>query len=387
MNHMKLNIDFKPPDGSGYQVAVIDSSTLFLANYKEVYESNNAGETWELLDAGGAYRICCIRICHDLLYIGTNAGLIVINLSSKNVQLKRGEHIQSLTVLPDNPDHLICISGSGESTAVMRSHDRGEKWEKVWRYPWLECIALDSQLNPLVGGRKAKLFRLLPNGTASDLELFVPQRLGVNAITNSIDNRIYIGFSGGSASILRSDDDGNSWHIACSKEFCVVDMQTDPNQPDIAYATCYLPSSLFITKNAGKTWHDVAKHELQIADKLSQLLYEIRLRDPHAINIPIESDKIDIQEALRQLRSIHFLIPPDAVVCSSPKCRIPTDPPKVNEFILKQKSEKAWAVLCKSCGSPACETETGKTYHNISLLDALHILALVLKMNRLGSEF
>lgn len=221
-----------------------------------VYRSIDGGQSWEHLGLDGTERIkrivvhpndpdvACVCALGREWGPNEERGVFQTTDGGKNwkkvLYLDEDTGCSDLAIDLSNPRILYAgmwtfrrkpwrFDGGGKNTAVYRSKDGGESWEKIMKG--------------------------LPEGPMS--------RIGL-AVAQSQPSTVYLitEFPKQSGSLFRSDDRGNSWRVVNKdpninfRPFYYSDIRVDPNNPDVLYS---LSGRLVKSTDGGKNFETIAR--------------------------------------------------------------------------------------------------------------------------------
>ena len=208
----------------------------------------------------------------------------------EHLGLDETERIKRIVVHPDDPD-VACVCAMGkewgpnEDRGVFKTTDGGKNWEKVLYLDedtGCSDISMDFS-NPRImyagmwtfrrkpwrfddGGKNTALYRTKDGGeTWEKIMKGLPKtnmaRIGV-AVAQSQPNTVYLitEFEGG-GTLFRSDDRGNSWKLINDdpninfRPFYYSDIRVDPTNPQILYS---LSGGLFKSIDGGNNFTRIA---------------------------------------------------------------------------------------------------------------------------------
>jgi photosystem II stability/assembly factor-like uncharacterized protein len=221
----------------------------------------------------------------DGVYRSTDAGRTWVNLG-----LGDTEKIARVRVHPKDPDTAwVCALGHewgpNEERGVFKTTDAGKTWKKVLYLDNLTgCSDLDINLsNPRIlfagmytfrrwawffesGGKQTAVYRSMDGGEtwqklANGLPKGPMDRIGLS-IAQSSPNILYvISETTNEGELWRSDDNGESWRMVNDdrninfRPFYYSDIRVDPNNPDIIYS---LSGPLSKSADGGRTFARIA---------------------------------------------------------------------------------------------------------------------------------
>ena len=203
------------------------------------------------------------------------------------------ERIKRIVVHPNDPD-VACVCalgrewGANEERGVFQTTDGGKNWKKVL---YLDedtgCSDLAMDLsNPRIlyagmwtfrrkpwrfdgGGKETAIYRSKDGGdTWEKIMKGLPEgpmaRIGI-AVAQSQPNTVYMvtEFPNQSGSLFRSDNRGNSWTVVNKdpninfRPFYYSDIRVDPNNPDVVYS---LSGRLVKSTDGGKNFDIIARN-------------------------------------------------------------------------------------------------------------------------------
>ena len=209
----------------------------------------------------------------------------------KHLGLKETERIKRIVVDPTDPD-VACVCALGREwgpnpeRGVFKTTDGGKSWTKILYIDQdTGCADIAMELNnPRImyagmwtfrrrpwrfddGGRNTALYRTMDGGeTWEKIMKGLPEtdmaRPGVH-IAQSEPNIIYLmtEFEGGGTA-FRSEDRGNNWTMVNDdpninfRPFYYSDVRVDPNNPDILFS---ISGRLSRSTDGGKTWERIAR--------------------------------------------------------------------------------------------------------------------------------
>ncbi len=210
----------------------------------------------------------------------------------KKLGLEKTDRIKRIVVDPKNPD-VACVCamgrewGANEERGVFRTLDGGKTWEKILYIDedtGCSDITIDLS-NPRImyagmwtfrrkpwrfddGGKETALYRTMDGGdTWEKVGKGLPEdpmaRIGV-AVAQSQPNTIYLitEYPDASGTLFRSDDYGDSWRLVNKdpninfRPFYYSDIRVDPNNPEILYS---LSGRLVKSMDGGKTFKTIGR--------------------------------------------------------------------------------------------------------------------------------
>ncbi|MDX1941806.1 MAG: hypothetical protein SFU99_14695 [Saprospiraceae bacterium] len=221
------------------------------------------------------------------VYRSTNAGK-----TWKHLGLDKTDRIKRIVVHPNDPD-VACVCalgrewGANEDRGVFKTTDGGKTWKKVLyldENTGCSDIAMDLS-NPRMmyagmwtfrrkpwrfddGGKSTALYRSEDGGeTWEKIGKGLPEgpmaRIGLS-IAQSQPNTVYMitEYPNTSGTLFRSDDRGDSWRLVNKdpninfRPFYYSDIRVDPNNPEIIYS---LSGRLVKSTDGGKTFRTIAQ--------------------------------------------------------------------------------------------------------------------------------
>lgn len=210
----------------------------------------------------------------------------------KKLGLEKTDRIKRIVVDPKNPD-VACVCAMGrewgpnEERGVFRTTDGGKNWEKVLyidKETGCSDIAMDLS-NPRImyagmwtfgrkpwrfddGGRETALYRTMDGGdTWEKVGKGLPDgpmaRIGVS-VAQSQPNTVYMitEFPNTSGTLFRSDDYGDNWRLVNKdpninfRPFYYSDVIVDPNNPETLYT---LSGGMSKSMDGGKNFTRIAR--------------------------------------------------------------------------------------------------------------------------------
>jgi photosystem II stability/assembly factor-like uncharacterized protein len=212
--------------------------------------------------------------------------------SWEHLGLKETERIKRIVVHPDDPD-VACVCalgrewGPNEERGVFRTTDGGKSWKKVlYINEDTGCSDLDMDLsNPRIlyagmwtfrrkpwrfddGGKETAVYRSKDGGdTWEKIMKGLPEvdmaRPGIQ-VAQSRPNTVYLitEFEGQVGSLFRSDDRGNTWNMVNDdpninfRPFYYSDIRVDPNDHRTLYS---LSGRLMKSIDGGKSFERIAQ--------------------------------------------------------------------------------------------------------------------------------
>lgn len=210
----------------------------------------------------------------------------------KHLGLDDSERIKRIVVHPQNPDVAYVAAlghewGPNAERGVFKTSDGGKSWQKVLYIDedtGCSDIAMENG-NPRVlyagmwtfrrkpwrfddGGKQTALYRSMDGGeTWQKLNNGLPNkpmaRIGV-AVAQSQPNTVYMitEFKNASGTLFRSDDRGDSWQLVNKdpnvnfRPFYYSDIRVDPNNPNVLYT---LSGGLSKSTDGGKNFERIAR--------------------------------------------------------------------------------------------------------------------------------
>lgn len=204
--------------------------------------------------------------------------------------LENTDRVKRIVVHPKNPD-VACVCalgrewGPNEERGVFRTTDGGKSWEKVLYIDedtGCSDLAMDMS-NPRImyagmwthrrkpwrfddGGKETALYRTMDGGdTWEKVDKGLPDgpmaRIGV-AVAQSQPNTVYMitEYPNTSGTLFRSDDYGDTWRLVNKdpninfRPFYYSDIRVDPNNPEIVYS---LSGRLVKSTDGGRTFERI----------------------------------------------------------------------------------------------------------------------------------
>ncbi|MAT38246.1 MAG: hypothetical protein CL946_01440 [Ectothiorhodospiraceae bacterium] len=203
-------------------------------------------EYWEQTDGPSNLRVGSLLVLPEgVIVAGTNNGIY----ASSN----EGDSWSAIGLLNNNivalayntSKHLFAASAS---KGIYRSTNAGLNWTQIYDGT-VRSVAI-SVRGDVFAGTPSGLLRSFDNGnTWHDVPL--PLQSGVNSIHVSINGEIYVGTAG--LGVYRSDDQGNSW---INMNLPNIDVQAISTGGNLVFAGSRF-SGLYRTTRGGTTWTEV----------------------------------------------------------------------------------------------------------------------------------
>ncbi|MEO8727162.1 MAG: glycosyl hydrolase, partial [Acidobacteriaceae bacterium] len=274
-----------------------------------VFKTVNGGTTWKpLFDKQSVLSIGAIELAPsdpNILYVGTGEGNPRNNASFgngvyrsndggetwKHIGLEDSDRIARIRIDNKDPDIAYACAmghewGPNEQRGVFKTTDGGGHWQRVLYKDNLTGCS-DIEVNPTnsneiyagmytllrkawhlrSGGGETGLYKSMDGGaTWNKLTNGIPamlDRIGIS-MSRSEPNIVYmvsetLNYEG---ELWRSDDSGATWRVMSKdpninfRPFYYADIRVDPIDPNRVYA---LSGSLYMTEDAGKTFHTIGK--------------------------------------------------------------------------------------------------------------------------------
>lgn len=283
-----------------------------------VWKSNDYGRTWNpIFDAQPTQSIGAIAVAPsdpNIIYVASGEGLHRPDLSVGNgiykstdagkswthLGLRGGQQIPTLAVDPRDPNRLFAAVlghpyGPSEERGIFRSTDGGETWTRVlyknentggsdvemdpsnpsvlyaslWdsrQGPWEDSNTYNGANSGLLKSTDGgETWRQLTNGLPKDLvqintAIAASQPSRLYAVLGTNEPGTYA--SGKGLGVYRSDDAGETWHVATSDPRPAMRigggdlpiLRVDPKNPDIVYSASIVTLR---STDGGKTWTSI----------------------------------------------------------------------------------------------------------------------------------
>lgn len=189
-----------------------------------------------------------------------------------------GGDVRSLSFDPQNPDHILLGTSSGE---LFQSTDRGVTWSRLAHLGSgddyvLDHIVFDPAHHTIYvaawsieDNTRGDLFRSTNGGRKWEIVEGLHNKSIRSLAVAASDPRVLI--VGALDGMFRSDDRGESWRRISPEHHAEIknieSLAIDPRNPDIVYAgTWHLP---WKTEDGGRTWHHMTQGIIDDSDVFS----------------------------------------------------------------------------------------------------------------------
>ncbi len=232
------------------------------------------GNPWEVLDYDQSYALTFDPQDGLTLFAGFNGWLGKFNLVSGEATYLEfpGQTVTALSVTTSNPDVLYVGTEwySLDRGGLYKSTDGGETWERILVKSAPVNVVKGDLHNPdiLYAGSglfyapviKGNLYKSTDKGKNWHITSLGDMVINTVAVNPGHPEIVYVGSGApdveGAAGVFKSGDGGATWQWSSKGlplGFPVVDIELDPNNPQILYAATF-NKGVFISKNGGEYW-------------------------------------------------------------------------------------------------------------------------------------